>query len=152
MFAKGTSAPEVGRRLGVSRQVAYRWKAAWEKGGKDGLASKGKAGRKPKLTTAQTRQVVEALVAGPVVRGHKTNLWTLPRVAVLIRELTGVRYHPGHVWRLLGNNGFSCQRPERRAIERDESRIRRWKRVEWPAIKKKPAKRAEPSSLSTKAV
>ncbi|MEN9677244.1 MAG: hypothetical protein RIS76_3140 [Verrucomicrobiota bacterium] len=69
-------------------------------------------------------------------RGYKTNLWTLPRVAALIKELTGVQYHPGHVWRLLGDNGFSCQRPERRAIEHDEPKIRRWKRVEWPAIEK----------------
>jgi transposase len=151
MFAKGDSAPEVGRKLNVSRQVAYRWKSAWEKNGKAGLASKGKAGRKSKLSAVQTAMVVKALVAGPVSRGYKTNLWTLPRVAALIKELTGVQYHPGHVWRLLGDNGFSCQRPERRAIERDESKIRRWKRVEWPAIKKKPAKRAEPLSSSTRA-
>jgi len=130
LFEKNVLAPEVGRRLGVSRQVAYRWKIAWTKGGKSGLASKGKAGRKPKLTAEQTAQVTQALVAGPVSRGYRTNLWTLPRVAALIQELTGVKYHPGHVWRLLGANGFSCQRPERRAIERDETRIRRWKRVE----------------------
>ena len=151
LFEKGASAPEVGRKLGVARQVAYRWQAAWAKGGKAGLASKGKAGRKSKLTAAQTRQVVQALVAGPVTRGYQTNLWTLPRVAALIKELTGVRYHPGHVWRLLGDHGFSCQRPERPAIERDETKIRRWQRVEWPALKKKPVQRAEPSSLSTKA-
>lgn len=151
MFAKGDSAPEVGRKLNVSRQVAYRWKSAWEKNGKAGLASKGKAGRKSKLSAVQAAMVVKALVAGPVSRGYKTNLWTLPRVAALIEELTGVQYHPGHVWRLLGDNGFSCQRPERRAIERDEAKIRRWKRVEWPAIKKKPAKRVEPLSSSTKA-
>jgi transposase len=151
MFEKGVSAPEVGRKLGVARQVAYRWKTAWAEAGKAGLASKGKAGRKSKLNADQTERVVKALVAGPVARGYKTNLWTLPRVAALIKELTGVQYHPGHVWRLLGDNGFSCQRPERRAIERDEAKIGRWKRVEWPAIKKKPAKRAEPSSLSTKA-
>jgi transposase len=144
MFEKGTSAPEVGRRLGVSRQVAYRWKAAWEKGGKAGLTSKGKAGRKSKLTALQTELVVKALVEGPVSRGYKTNLWTLPRVATLIKDLTGVQYHPGHVWRLLGDNGFSCQRPERLAIERDEPKIRRWKRVEWPAIKKSPQRGPNP--------
>ena len=80
--------------------------------------------------------MIEALLAGPVSRGYKTHLWTLPRVAALIKELTGVEYHPGHVWRLLGDNGFSCQRPERQAVERDETKIRRWKRVEWPEIKK----------------
>jgi len=81
----------------------------------------------------------------------KTALWTLPRVASLIQDLTGVGYHPGHVWRLLGASGFSCQRPERRAVERDEKAIRRWSRTELPALKKRPANKDEPSSLSTKA-
>jgi len=151
LFAKEISAPEAARRLGVARQVAYRWKQAWEKGGKAALASKGPAGPKPKLTAEQTQKVTAALLAGPVAQGYKTNLWTLPRVALLIKDLTGVSYHPGHVWRLLGASGFSCQRPERRAVERDEKAIRKWQRVEWPAIKKKPSNSAAPSSLLTKA-
>ena len=101
------------------------------------LASKGSAGRKAKITPDQTHQVIEALLEGPAAHGYKTQLWTLPRVAALIEELTGVRYHPGHVWRLLGSLGFSCQRPERRAIERNKKAIRGWKRVKWPEIKKK---------------
>jgi transposase len=137
LFTRDLSAPEVARRLGVARQVAYRWKRAWEHGGSAALASKGAAGRKPRLTAEQTTQVTEALLAGPEVQGYKTALWTLPRVAALIEDLTGVGYHPGHVWRLLGASGFSCQRPERRAIERDEKAIRQWKRTTWPTLKKK---------------
>lgn len=151
MFAKECSVPEVARRLGVARQVAYRWKSAWDQGGHAALVSKGPAGPKAKLTPKQTQQVTEALLAGPEARGYKTALWTLPRVALLIEELTGVGYHPGHVWRLLGSSGFSCQRPERRAVERDEKAIRRWQRTQWPALKKKPSKKGGPSSLSTKA-
>ena len=151
LFAKEYSAPEVARRLGVARQVAYRWKNAWDQGGNVALASKGPAGRKAKLTPAQTQQVTKALLAGPAAHGYKTALWTLPRVAALIEDLTGVGYHPGHVWRLLGASGFSCQRPERRAVERDEKAIRRWQRIDWPALKKRPGNKAEPSSLSTKA-
>jgi transposase len=151
LFNKGYSAPEVAHRFGVARQVAYRWKNALEEGGKAALASKGPAGCKPKLTVEQTQRVTEALLAGPSAQGYKTDLWTLPRVAALIEDLTGVRYHPGHVWRLLGASGFSCQRPERRAVERDEKAIRRWQRVEWPALKKRPASKGEPSSSSMKA-
>ena len=146
-----TFRPEVARRLGVARQVAYRWKHAWEQGGRAALASKGPAGRKSKLTAEQIHQVTEALLAGPTAQGYKTDLWTLPRVAALIADLTGVEYHPGHVWRLLGASGFSCQRPERRAVERNEKAIRRWKRVDWPALKKKPPGSAALSSLLTKA-
>jgi transposase len=144
LFNKGCSAPEVARRLGVARQVAYRWKDAWTQGGQKALASKGPAGPKAKLTEKQIRQVSEALLAGPTAHGYKTALWTLPRVAALIEDLTGVRYHPGHVWRLLGASGFSCQRPERRAVERDEKAIRRWQRVEWPALKKRLAGKGAP--------
>lgn len=151
LFDKGCSAPEVARRLGVARQVAYRWKGAWIAGGSKALASKGPAGRKPKLTPQQSQQVTDALLAGPGAQGYKTCLWTLPRVAALIEDLTGVRYHPGHVWRLLGASGFSCQRPERRAVERDEKAIRQWQRQTWPALKKRPGGRGEPSFSSTKA-
>jgi transposase len=151
LFGKGHSAPEVARRLGVARQVAYRWKIAWKQGGRAALASKGPAGPKPKLTVKQTRQVVKALLAGPVAQGYKTALWTLPRVAALIKALTGVDYHPGHVWRLLGASGFSCQRPERRAIERNDKAIAHWKREIWPALKKRRGGNAKPLSLLTKA-
>ncbi len=151
LFAKDCAAPEVARRLGVARQVAYRWQEAWAQGGPAALASKGPAGPKPKLTTKQTQQVVQALLAGPMAQGYKTALWTLPRVALLIKELTGVDYHPGHVWRLLGASGFSCQRPERRAVERDEKAIRHWKREVWPALKKRRAGNGERLSLLTKA-
>jgi transposase len=151
LFAKDFSAPAVARRLGITRQVAYRWKTAWDQGGQTALASKGPAGPKPKLTVKQTKQVVKALLAGPAAQGYKTALWTLPRVALLIKELTGVEYHPGHVWRLLGASGFSCQRPERRAVERDEKAIRRWKQEVWPALKKRRAASTEPLSLLTKA-
>ncbi|MBK8474785.1 MAG: winged helix-turn-helix domain-containing protein [Opitutaceae bacterium] len=78
-------------------------------------------------------------------------MWTLARVTKLIRQRTGLRYHPGHVSKVLRSLGFSCQRPSRRAIERDEENIARWKRVEWPNIKKKPAGKLAPSSSSTKA-
>ena len=100
----------------------------------------------------QTQQVTEALPAGPAAHGYKTALWT--SAALLrrsIEDLTGVGYHPGHVWRLLGASGFSCQRPERRAVERDEKAIRRWQRTDWPALKKRPGNKDEPSSLSTRA-
>lgn len=151
LFEKQWPAAEVGRKLGVTRQVAHRWKQAWERGGKAALGSKGKAGRKLKVNAAQKQEVIEALIKGPRAAGYRTELWTLPRVSILIEELTGVSYHPGHVWRVLGAWGFSCQRPERRAIERDEKAIATWKRKTWPRLKKTPGSSAAPSSLSTKA-
>ena len=143
MFGRGLPVAEVARRTQVARQVAYRWHQAWVEGGEAALASKGSAGPKSRLSPAQQQLIVEALLRGPAAHGYQTQLWTLPRTADLIEELTGVSYHPGHVWRILGDLGFSCQRPERRAIERNDQAVRQWRRVTWPAIKKKRVGRAE---------
>ena len=102
LFAKGYPSAAVARRLGVARQVSHRWKQAWEAGGKAALASKGQAGRKSKMDAVAGQRVVEALLNGPKSQGYKTELWTLPRVRALIHKVTGVRYHAGHVWRVLG--------------------------------------------------
>jgi transposase len=151
LFSKGYSASEVARRLGVGRHSSCRWKKAWEAGGNDALKSKGQAGRKPRLNAQQRGEITAALIQGPEAQGYRTNLWTLPRVALLIKGLTGVDYHPGHVWHLLRSLGFSCQRPTRRAIERNEQKIAFWKQTTFPKLKKKPVTKAELSSSSMKA-
>ena len=72
-------------------------------------------------------------------RAYHTDLWTCPRVADLIRARFGVSYHPDHIGRLLRSLGFSPQKPQRRAVERDEEEIRRWEAEDWPRIKKNGA-------------
>jgi transposase len=89
------------------------------------------------LSPGQKAQLVRLLVKGPLRAGYTTDLWTLARVAKLIQQEFGVGYHPGHVWKLLTGLGWSCQKPERRALERDEAAIARWKYTEWPRIKKR---------------
>jgi len=151
LFAQGKGPSEVARLLKVRRQSAHDWQRRWRAGGAPALRSKGAAGPKRKLDAAQHADLAAALVEGPEAHGHATAVWTLPRVARLITQRTGQTYHPGHVWRVLRSLGFSCQRPTRRAIERDEAAITHWKRVGWPRLKKKPGAKAAPSSLSTRA-
>lgn len=120
LFAAGKGASEVARLLQVRRQSAHDWQQRWREGGVEALRSKGAAGPKHRLSAQEQAALATALVEGPEKHGHATAVWTLPRVAKLIEERTGQRYHPGHVWRLLRGLGFSCQQPTRRAIERDE--------------------------------
>lgn len=150
LFEKGATQAEVARRLDVSRTTAFRWANAWEEGGREGLRAAGRAGRKPRLTPRQLEEIEAALLAGPMAWGYATDLWTLPRIAGVIRDLTGVGYHPGHVWRVLRKLGWSRQKPTTRARERDEDAIGRWIRETWPAIKKTPRGSARRSSSSTK--
>jgi transposase len=72
-------------------------------------------------------------------------------VGHLIEQECGVKYHSAHVWKILRQLGWSCQRPTGRALERDEAKIQEWKKERWPEIRNKPKNKAERSSSSTKA-
>jgi transposase len=137
LLAEGIHEAEVARRVGVHRQSVNRWAAALKKGGKESLRKAGRAGRLPRISAQQKEQIKAALVEGPQAHGYATALWTIGRVAALIKQTTGVQYHPGHAWRILRSLGWSSQRPVGRAIERDEKAIAHWKKKQWPAIKKK---------------
>jgi putative transposase len=128
-----------------------RWAQQIQAAGPSGLRKAGRAGRKPRLSADDLKKIERGLKRGPEALGYETSLWTSWRVAHLIEEECGVRYHSSQAWRILRQLGWSCQRPTGRALERDEEKIRLWKQRRWPEIKKKPAKKAVRSSSSTKA-
>jgi len=145
----GRSLHEVGRLLGCAPVSVMRWRNAREQGGAAALRVRFSPGRPPKLSARQRQQLVKLLLRGAMAQGYRTEIWTTARIAALIRKTFGVRYHRDHVGRLLHALGFSHQKPERRALERNEEAIDRWKREEWPRIKKKPRGWVPISSSST---
>jgi len=136
MFALGKRTGEVAAACGVSLTAVKGWRRAWQAGGDAALASKPHPGREPRLTPEELEQVEKILLAGACRAGFSSDLWTCPRVAQVIDERFGVSYHPAHVWKLLNKLGWSCQKPERRARERNEGAIDEWRKTEWPRIKK----------------
>jgi transposase len=145
LFKRGFSQAEVARRLGVTRQSAMRWQRAYERGGASALRSR-KRGRPTRLSEKQIEGFQKALLQGAKAHGWSSELWTLERMGIVLQRLHGVRYHPGHLWRVLGAMGWSPQRPATRARERDEDAIEGWKKHEWPRLKKTPAQRSTSSS------
>ena len=127
---------DIARQLKVARQSVSRWYKQWRSKGSAGLKGAGRAGRKPKLDRMQLREVETALRQGARANGYGTDLWTLPRVAGVIECLTGVRYHPGHVWKILGSMDWTLQRPAKRARERNPEAVKHWLFERWPAVKK----------------
>jgi transposase len=117
----------------------YRWLDVLNEGGIDALREMSKGGRPAQLDSTQHDRLRQILLAGPQAAGFGTELWTLKRVRATIQREFGVQYSEVHVWRLLGKLGFSSQKPEKRAKERDEAAIERWKRRTWPALKKSAA-------------
>ena len=55
---------------------------------------------------------------------------------MLVAREFGVEYSTSGGWELLRSLGFSPQKPEKRATQRDEQGIVQWKRKTWPALKK----------------
>jgi transposase len=139
LLKQGIHEAEVARRVSVHRQSVNRWARQLSESGISGLKKAGRAGRKPNISEADLDKIRLGLKRGPEALGYETGLWTAWRVADLIERECGVRYHPGHAWKVLKNLGWSCQRPTARALERDEDAIRRWKRKRWPELKKKPS-------------
>lgn len=133
----GKTLSAVARAVSASVSSVFRWVQAYKRKGVRGLRPRPTPGRPPKLSTSQKRTLVKVLLRGPLVAGYRTDLWTLQRVAEVIAARFGVQYHPCHVWKLLRSLGWSCQKPERRALQRDEEQIAHWKRYRWPHIKKR---------------
>jgi transposase len=144
MLERGLRQAEIARQLRVVPQTVARWMHDYRTHGKSALRKAGRAGRKPRLSEKQRQQLEKLLVAGPERIGYETPLWTCPRVAHLIDKEFDVRYHEGHVWKILVGLGWSPQRPEGRARERNEEQVLNWKKNVWPELKKSAPGEAYP--------
>jgi transposase len=142
LLLAGKRCAEVAEAVGVARQTVYTWKALLDEGGINALRAVPDPGRPARLSGAQLAEVRAALLQSPTEHGFGTELWTLKRVGSLIQRLTGVRFGQTQVWRILAALGFSPQKPDKRAIERDEDAVRAWRRRTWPALKKKRSAKA----------
>jgi transposase len=145
LLQRGVAQAEVARRVEVTRTTVSEWNAQLQAGGLEAL-NRRRRGRPSGLDEAQRRELRQALRSGALAEGFPTDLWTLPRVGKLIERRFARAYSESQVWRILVSLGFSCQRPSGRALERDETAIKRWKQTRWPVLKKTLQNKAESSS------
>lgn len=139
MLRSGKTYRDVAQQLKASLSSVVRWYQCYRKRGRKGIRSQAKWGRPSWLTSHQKEKLEQRLLKGAAAAGHTTDLWTLKRVARLIQGNYGVRYTEVGVWKLLRHDlGWSCQKPEKRALQRDENAIAYWKTRTWPGIKKSP--------------
>jgi transposase len=144
LLLKGVAQAEVARRCEVSRATVLEWKRKLEQGGLQALRN-GARGRPARLDEQGRARLANLLVAGARSHGYATELWTLPRIAKLIEQHFGHTFSISQVSRLLAAMGWSSQKPEKRALQRDEKAIRQWKAKRWPTLKKTPRKSDAPS-------
>jgi transposase len=141
-ISEGYSSQEVADFLGVDPSTVRRWLAAFRGGGDAGLVVKPVSGRPSKLTTTQEKIALRWLTESPLHHGFETELWTAARLGQLIREEFGVALNPRYLSTWLRDRGFTPQKPQRVARERDPKAIAAWLESDWPRIKKKRGGRA----------
>jgi transposase len=134
---EGWSQRAIAEALGVSKPAVSQWLAAAGWGGPDALRSHPTPGRACRLSAEQKRLIPEFLWHEPEAYGFHGQVWTCARIARVIEEEFGVRYHKDHVGRLLKELHWTPQMPIRRAIQRDELAIERWRVEVWPELRKR---------------
>ncbi len=133
---RGWKQTEIADALGVSEGAVSQWMKRATEEGVEGLRHKPPPGATPRLSEQERARLPELLARGAEAHGFRGDVWTCERVAQLIRREFGVSYHPAHVSRLLKALRQSLQKPKRRAEQRDEEAIERWKEKKWPSLKK----------------
>ncbi len=136
LLDEGLSLNEVARRVDCQASSVMRWRDTRERVGEKVFEVGASPGRPPRLTSAQKNRLLRLLLKGPMPHGYATDLWTCDRIARLIRREFRVHYHRDHIGRMMHQLGWSYQKPERRALERNGEVIDRWKRKNWPRVKK----------------
>ncbi len=129
---------EVARRVHCAASSVMRWRNDWRRRGADALRVGFSPGRPRKLTRSQERRLLRILLKGAIANGYRTELWTTKRVAEVIRRTFHVPCHFNTAGLHLHRFGWTHQKPEPRALERDEKAIERWKREDLPRVKKTP--------------
>ena len=138
LLADELSLNEIARRIGCNASSVMRWRDKWNALGEEGLKVLASPGRPTKLSRQQKAQLVRYLVRGPMAFGWHTDIWTTQRISALIKSKFTIDYHFTNVARLLHALGWSPQKPEKRALERNEAAIQEWKATHWKRIKKTP--------------
>jgi transposase len=140
-FKRGWSLRRMGKKLGVSAVAVCQWKAEWKKSGRNGLLS-GQYGPASKLSPKKEKEVRKKILKGAEANGFSGDFWTLGRITSAVKTWTGILYQERSVWHVLKRLGFSCQKPVKRAAERDEKAIREWRQKTWVLLKKGASKTA----------
>lgn len=137
LFQQGWKVSKIAAALGVTHGAVSQWLARARQGGEVALRDRPRPGRVPRLTPDQQAKAPELLARGAAAWGFRGDRWTRERVAEVLHREFGVRYHPAHISRLLAGWGWSLQKPQRQAIQRDEAAIREWREQRFPAIEKR---------------
>jgi transposase len=146
----GRTSGDIASTLMVGRSRVSEWLRNYERDGYEALLEGVRPGRPAALDEKGRVRLADIVESGPVAYGFLSGVWTSPMIARVIAEEFGVRYHPGHVRRLLHALGFSVQRPKRLLVKADPEKRDRWHKIVYPALKRSPGPSVRRSSTTTR--
>ncbi len=102
LHQQGWSQSQIAKELGVTQGAVSQWlKRVRTGGGKDALRRHPAPGQRAALTDEQFAQIPALIAQGAEAFGFRDDHWTTKRVAIVLKQVFGVAYHPAHVSRLL---------------------------------------------------
>jgi transposase len=135
---QGWKQKDIAVALGVTEGAVSQWIKRGKQEGEEGLKAHPPKGGTPRLSQEQRAQLPALLAKGAPAYGFRGDVWTASRVAKVIEQTFGVSYSRDHVGAMLRRIGWSPQKPEVKASQRDEHAIATWKNERWEALKKSP--------------
>ena len=139
LHQQGWKQTQIAEARGVTQGAVSRWITRATIGGVDALRTRLPPGARPRLSEDQRAHLLNLLKQGAEAHGFLGEVWTQARIAKLIRRVFGVAYHRDHIGRLLRDLGWSVQKPQQQASQRNDAAIAEWRDERWPEIKKKPS-------------
>lgn len=128
------SVAEVSETLHLGEQTVRDYVQAFLLKGIESLRYRRPPGRPARLTSAQRKELVALITAGPAAAGYAAGCWTAVLVQDLILNRFQVEYHPHYICNLLAQLGFSFQKARFVSDHLDEAARSRWLTETWPAI------------------
>jgi transposase len=134
---QGWKQKDIAAALGVTQGAVSQWLTRARAEGQAALRRQPSPGRQPKLRPEQIAQLPALLERGPEAWRFRGNVWTRNRIRIVLQETFGVTYDPSQIGRIMRGLRWSPQKPVRRARQRCEDVIDRWRETDGPELKKR---------------
>lgn len=132
----GQSPELVAMTLEINRTTIYDWLAKHREGGLSALKLKKATGRPPKLNGKTLKWLYDLItLKNPQQMKFEFALWTREMIQAALMKKFGIKLSLSSIGRLLGQLGFTVQKPLYKAIQKDESLVKEWLRKIFPKIK-----------------
>ena len=137
----GERPSDVARAMELGTNRVFEYLARYREGGAQALERRKAPGRPTRLRGTQLRWIYKTLTTkNPTQLEFAFALWTRGMIKTLIYRKFRVRTSLTSVCRMLAKLGLSCQKPLSKAYEQNPELVAKWKKTEYPRIRKEAKK------------